>query len=308
MQRWIQRNCVSWHEGTPQKPPPALPEPKSVQTDWGSVVTLAPGIGIELVGPANDDYVTFIRDQMTTMSATETGAQMLSAFGPGKPGRTPATSGPYQGLTVLIAPPPQLTGKFAKPPEIKTEDVGPRAGDKGARVHSGPKLPRIQFFELKDQAQKIGTEGNAMFDKTRGGVTGHKDFPDTVQPFDVVLYHEFGHAYLSHLGVSGRLREPKIADKLRVKQDADAAEEELVVGLLAGHGLALAENAYRCERGRVELRTSYKAVKIEKDEGVKESLWKDAAPKPVLVDAIKKLGAPPFSDKEAAYIATGESS
>lgn len=287
-----------------------LPEPNVREAPWGVVVELLPGVGVEITGAPNPGYVEFIRGQLQRIMSTPSGAVLLGSFDPRAPGgREPQKAAPYTGLTVIVAPPPEIKPTAIKKtvvPAIKTEDVGPRKSAT-ARDFNAPKMPRIQLHDLAKGEQTIGNhEGqptSATFSPEAQGVTGHADFPNSAMPFDLVLYHEFVHAFLSHIGLAGRMREPELAAKLRIAQNADGAEEELVVGILAGKGLPMSENAFRCERG-MTLRGSYKAVGITGDPALNKDPWKPSSAPAALVDAVRGLGS--FSEQEAAYIATGK--
>ncbi|HTX01618.1 MAG TPA: hypothetical protein VMD59_22740 [Acidimicrobiales bacterium] len=275
------------------------------EATWGSVVEVAPGVGVELIKDQTDEsYARFVVAQLEVIQKTEAGRTMIGEFDPSRRDghrRPPSSSGPYQGLTVLIAPPPHMDKPRVgtlKTPVIKTEDVGPRL-DAKTRDNKAAKIPRIQFFDLAKGTQKVGDKGEVHF--TESGVRGHEDFPDTVVPHDVVLYHELCHARLSHLGIAGRLRDVRLAEKIQPR-DPDSLEEELVVGILNGKGLRSTENEYRCQRKGVELRQSYKAVGIKGDDRL-GTTWSDL-PARTIEEAVRGLGK--FSAKDVRFIVTGE--
>jgi hypothetical protein len=212
----------------------------------GTVVEVAPGIGVERLATEDDGYVAFIALQLERIRATRAGRAIIATFDPAQ-ARFALTIAPHHGLTVLISQPR---------PGCPTRNVNIRTSE-WARDTASPTIPRVEFLDrpaLGAPAIEIGRAGGARF--TRLGVVGHADFPAMTQDFDVVLYHELVHAYLSNRGVGRRLRHARVA---RTIGNPEQAEEELVVGLLAGRGFALAENAYRCQTNR-PIRTSHVGV------------------------------------------------
>jgi len=243
-------------------------QPKFTGT-WGKVFEVAPGIGVDVRGnPPSETFVDFIVAHLQTVAATPIGAAVLAQFDPreGSRVRTPVTgTGPYEGLSVVISAPAD--------PVIETKSV---RGLKptGARDFSGEpgeKIPWIKFAEPPQDPNAARTIAGTTAQVTTGGISSHADFPTTTQQFDVILFHELIHAHLHSTGVAVRLRELGQKDKPPAlgalnsitlpggANPEDSVEEALVVGLLGGKGIALSENAYRCQRG-YSLRPSYKAV------------------------------------------------
>jgi hypothetical protein len=216
------------------------------KTDWGFVWLIWPGIGVEDPN-RNEGYAHFLREQLEIIAGTQVGAAVLAEFDPASGSRFRMLAPPgaqenaYAGITALIGEP------LGQKQEIRTLDVG-ELNREGKR-ETGAKLtiPRISFFSRPADKQEklIGAGPSKFVDK---GLASHRDFPKTVEPFDVVLFHEFGHAFLSQTGYSKLL--------------SDAQEETVVVGLLEAKGVASGENAYRCERKR-DLRPSYLDVGVE---------------------------------------------
>ncbi|HEV2782326.1 MAG TPA: hypothetical protein VGX25_23285 [Actinophytocola sp.] len=278
----------------------------------GKVVEVAPGIGVELLTSQNDGYVPFIWQQLERILATRAGRNIIATFDAGRrqdfqfPAGRPFTMAPYQGLTLLITQPRPKYDTLRKPvktvyPLIQTKDVGIRTGD-WSRDTQGDMIPRIEFFDrpaAEGPAIEIGKAGGATV--THQGIAGHADFPDTTLDFDLVLYHEMVHAYLSNSGVARRIRDPRVENAIGA-QDHDEAEEELVVGLLAGRGLPLCENAYRCQTHR-PLRTSYRDVRLN-DPGVSPADWTNEIT--MTQAATRWQDRRHLDPKDAAWIATGQ--
>jgi hypothetical protein len=274
----------------------------------GKVVEVAPGIGVEVLITQDDRYARFIAGLLEQIAGSHAGARLLGTFDPAQnafpfeAGRPFAIS-PYAGLTVLITQPrPKYNTRVPVKtvyPLIKTADVGVRTGDY-TRNPGGNKIPLISFFDKPapgGQPVEIGGPNDATV--TPQGIAGHRDFPGAVQDFDVVLYHELVHAYLSNCGVGGRLRQARVAQQFG---NPDQSEEELVTGLLAGRGHVLAENAYRLQTGR-PLRTTYLAVQIN-DPGVQAADWNP--PGVSLTDAISRwIAVKGISPADARWLATG---
>lgn len=278
----------------------------------GKVVEVVPGIGVEVLTAENDGYPAFVWRQLEQIMTTAAGKAIVATFDAGRKqdfeyraGR-PFHGAPYEGLTLLIgqprplftAPPPTKRVVY---PQIRTMDVGVRTAD-WQRDTKGDRIPRIEFFDQPGQADQpveIGKAGGATV--RHEGVRGHRDFPDTVQAFDLVLYHELVHAYLSNNGVSGRIRDVRVEAAIAA-QNHDEAEEELVVGLLAGRGLPLCENAYRLQRQQ-PLRTSYLDSHLD-DPGVSAADWNAATP---LTAAVTRWENTRHLDpKDARWLATGK--
>ena len=150
---------------------------------------------------------------------------------------------------------------------------------------------------------------------TTDGIEHHADFPETVEGFDVILFHELMHAFLHQVGVATRLRELGQKDKppalgalkgIKVPGGAnpeDSVEETLVVGLLGGKGVPLSENTYRCQR-ELTLRPSYKSVGIDEGQGpVDAHDWGVVATAPKqIAAALEEIG---LSTVQANFVATG---
>jgi hypothetical protein len=286
-------------------------QPKVTAT-WGKVFEVAPGIGVDVRGaPPSETFVDFVVAHLQTVAATPIGAAVLAQFDPreGSRVRTPVTgTGPYQGLSVVISAP--------NDPVIETKSV---RGLKptGARDFSGEpgeKIPWIKFAEPpQDPSAAAKTITGTTARVTTGGISGHADFPKTTEEFDVILFHELIHAHLYSTGVAVRLRELGQKDKppalgalnsIAVPGGAnpeDSVEEALVVGIIGGKGVALSENAYRCQRGYT-LRPSYKAVGI--DEGqqqVEAHDWTTVTTTPTQIKAA--LLAVGLTEQQAAFVA-----
>jgi hypothetical protein len=262
--------------------------------------------------PPSETFVDFIVAHLQTVAATPIGAAMLAQFDPreGFRVRTPATgTGPYAGLSVVISAPAD--------PIIETKSVRGLKST-GARDFSGEpgeKIPWIKFAEpppVSDPAKIItGTTARVTTD----GIESHADFPTTTQQFDVILFHELIHAHLHSIGVGVRLRELGQNDKppalaalngITVPGGAnpeDSVEEALVVGIIGGKGIALSENAYRCQRGYT-LRPSYKSVGIDEgQEQVEAHDWTTVATTPTQIKAA--LLAVGLTEQQAAFVAGG---
>jgi hypothetical protein len=250
-----------------------------VEASWGAMWVVAPGIGVEDPGGTNEAFARFIYETLGQIRATRLGSAMLAQFDPksGSGYRTISDdpTSPYRGLTVLVGEP------SAQNQLIKTIDVGPLLSAEGNRTNSGtPKVPRISFFNRPagEQRRPIGASGAEV---VSGGIVGHRDFPHDTQTFDVVLYHELGHAFLSQTGVTKHLD--------------DGQEEQIVVGRLGAKGLGTSENAYRCERG-LGLRKSYLDVGVQADEAMAKSFWESQR-----IGLVKALmGVLHISEEEAA--------
>jgi hypothetical protein len=264
------KNLRTWQEWNLISVRPVVPDESEEfrinerRAEWGSVYEVAPGIGVEVMKGEDPSYAKFISQQLHEIGGAVTGRALLQQFDPRAIGayfrQVKDQEGPYRGLTVVIGQPQEMVLKNRN---IQTGEFGGRAKT-GKPAWDKPQIPRINFFQPSEKPQEIGASGAFV---TSEGIVGHKDFPRP-QPFDVVLLHEFIHAYLSQLGVAKRLRElgqGKTRDwKPLFTQNPDAVEEQLVVGILGGKGLPFAENVYRQGKG-YEPRTTYKAVEIMGD-------------------------------------------
>lgn len=301
--------------------PPSGPLWEERAEAWGWVWVVGPGIGVELVIKKTDNkeqklaegqaYAKFVQGEVGKMAQNRVGHSMLDQFDPGRLGGTmkkvDKQDGPFRGLTVVIG---------AKDDNIETTDMAGRSAT-GGGVFSGTRIPRVNF-PMPRPGQEVPIPKSHPAKLTEGGVKGHLDSPDTLQPLHLVLYHEFAHAYLKQIGVADRLRllgaedTPGIPKKItkvlgvRVNPEgdySDAIEEELVVGLHGAGGLPFGENAYRCGAGTGQ-RHTYTAVGVEADPEVSNELQiRAAAAPPTIYEALIKLGATP---QQAAYIVRGE--
>lgn len=262
---------------------------------WGSVVEVASGIGVELVGEGQEPFLGFVRAALEViLTASRTGAGLVAQFDP-KVRASKVETGPYARLTIFIGTARRAykSGPKMVYPEFRTQDVGLLVSA-AKRDFGEPKLPRIQLLDPSSgDEQQVGNDPEVKF--AAAGLSGHKDFPGAVVSPALVLYHELMHAYLSIAGVAGRLRSEQMAQKTFSLEDN--FEERLVVGLDAGKGLELCENAYRCETGS-PVRRSYKAVGINEDTGLSCDDWKQTI---TLLEALKRL--PKFTEDEAKYVA-----
>ena len=265
------------------EPNPVQPVASGVdyrKTGWGGVAVLAPVSGSR-TPPATRPTSASFTPTLEEIRATQIGRSLLAEFDPAGPGKyrslTTDQKDPYFGVTVLIGLPSKIK------PRLETRDMGPLiSGDQ--RANNGPTIPRIHFFKPPAPQEKplAIAEGSATV--TAKGVEGHLDFPGEVQPFDAVLFHEFGHAFLSQIGVS--------------KEINDSQEEQIVVGIMSARGLVSGENAYRCERG-YKLRNSYLDANIPHDTAMASSFWTDEKQRIGMVKALVQVTGKPEAEVRA---------
>jgi hypothetical protein len=284
-----------------------------VTARWGKVFEVAPGIGVDVRGnPPSETFVDFIVTHLQTVAATPVGAAVLAQFDPreGSRVRTPPTgTGAYAGLSVIIRAPAQ--------PVIETKSLRgmKEAGTPDFSGDPGEQIPWVKFPEPPQDPNAAKIIAGSSARVTTSGLEGHADFPATTEQFDVILFHEMIHAHLHSTGVTVRLRElgrPDTAPALGAlngidlpggANPEDSVEEALVVGIIGGKGVALSENAYRCQRG-LTLRPSYRAVGInEGQQQVEAHPWPTVATSPTQIKAA--LMAVGLTEQQAAFVAGG---
>lgn len=182
------------------------------------------------------------------------GGSLLGYFTEHSPAITGRVGTADREIAVCIQEP----GKHAKDP-IRTISAT-SWGLKGAASNWRDKV-KIPLIEFLGPGVKQGTLSNEA-----GKLVGHPDF-DAPQRLDIILTHEFCHAYLQATKVTDVIDARNIAAQAHGLTGRDwvaGIEEMLVCGLLAGAGLGCCENAYRLEIGEPP-RRSYGAVGIRND-------------------------------------------
>ena len=290
---------------------------------WGGVVEVEQGVGVEVIDPEyqgkllDHPYVRFIQHQLNLMKTTPIGSSLIEQFGEhgGFKAREIDTANEsnraYKGIKVIIGKP----YKSAKNRVIETSE---QTGIKEANNNFSPDprgnsgIPRINFFAPpeNDEPTLIGDSGAIV---TGHGIERHKDFPEQPQPFDLVLAHEFVHAYLSQSGIFKRLISrdyPEKANMIKIisgtqheeglshtlsRKYADLVptlEEILVVGI---------ENEYRWQR-KQEARQSYHSVNIHANPFGNRP-WRFSLDPKEIIRALMGIG---MSEENAVFVAMGK--
>lgn len=274
---------------------------------WGTVTTVRPGIGVEVLNGQDHGYVDFIARLLDTISVSTVGQRLVTLFAPrelpfGQPVTAFCDMPGIDPLTLVITQPREAykssMGKMIYPvikTELKGRRTGPENWDRTALITT------VLFFRqpVEDEQFAVGDPKERV---TVGheGVTGHPDFVGP-QPFHVVLVHELCHAYLAAYGISDRM------GQISLPIDKDNFEEQLVVGLAAGVGLDLCENAYRVEVG-LPIRVSYHAVNLSANAGL--SGW--VTPEPAAWASGKRITLratiAKSLEKDSDWVLTGQKS